>query len=301
MEHNIDINAIPKAPRYIYTAEYIFTNPYYTASVFLKTNEKANFHIQEFYEICIISRGEGYHVIEETVVKAKRGDVFIVPPGSRHAIIGGEGFDIHYIHLHPDFIRRYSPIMKSLPSFLSLFEIEPLMRINGTLYRHLYLEESALSEVLEILTPLLRRWQHDPITQISLESYLMVVFTIFCREYEKLQTTVGKNASNDKHFMDSISHVIENYNRKITIDDLAHISGLSRTAYIKRFREVTGKSPKRFINKRRIAEAKKLLLSTDRSISKIAEDTGFYDAAHFIKAFTSEVGLSPSVYRAQNP
>ena len=69
MEEIIDIEAIPRAPRYIYTVDYIFHNQFETASAFVKRNDETGFHIQEFYEICVISKGEGYHVIEDTVVK----------------------------------------------------------------------------------------------------------------------------------------------------------------------------------------------------------------------------------------
>ena len=296
---NIDVNAIPNAPRFVYTVDFIFPNEYQSAAAFVKRNEETGFHIQEFYEICVISRGEGYHVIEETVVKAKQGDVFIVPPGKRHAIRGSSTLDVHYIHLSPKFFEQYLERMTELPTFLSLFEIEPLMRERGNTYRHLYLDESVLKKVTSIIESLEGMWQHDPASKLMLEGYIIVLLTIFCREYEKLQTMIGKNANNDKFFMDSISYVIKHYNERLTIDELAHASGLSRTAYIKRFRDTTGKSPKQFITHTRISAAKRLLAS-DYSISKIAEETGFYDAAHFMKTFLAVTGMSPTEYRSAN-
>lgn len=295
-ETNIDIDAIPKAPRYIYTVDYIFPNPFQSASAFVKRNDETGFHIQEFYEICVISKGDGYHVIEDTVVKAKKGDVFIVPPGRRHAIRGGRTVDVHYIHLSPKFFEQYFDRMTELPAFLSLFEIEPLMRVSGNTYRHLYLEEAALNEVTKLIELLEGVWQYDHVSKLIVEGYMIVILTIFCREYDKLQTRVGKNASNDKFFMDTISYIIKNINKNLTIDQLAHLSGLSRTSFIKRFRDTTGKSPKQFIMERRIQSAKKLL-TTDRSISKVADECGFYDAAHFIKTFTRATGMSPIQYK----
>ncbi|MBR2971527.1 MAG: AraC family transcriptional regulator [Clostridia bacterium] len=293
---DIEIDAIPKAPRYIYTVDYIFSNPFQSAAAFVKRKDETGFHIQEFYEICVISRGDGYHVIEDTVVRAKKGDVFIVPPGRRHAIRGGRTVDVHYIHLSPKFFEQYLERMTELPTFLSLFEIEPLMRVSGNTYRHLYLEEAALNEVTKLIEQLEGVWQYDHASKLIVEGYMIVILTIFCREYEKLQTRVGKNASNDKFFMDTISYIIKNLDKNLTIDQLAHLSGLSRTAFIKRFRDTTGKSPKQFIMERRIQSAKKLL-ATDRSISKVADECGFYDAAHFIKTFTRATGMSPIQYK----
>ena len=296
MEDMIDIEAIPRAPRYIYTVDYIFPNRFQSAAAFVKKNDETGFHIQEFYEICVISRGEGYHVIEDTVVKAKKGDVFIVPPGRRHAIRGGGSVDVHYIHLSPKFFELYIDRMTELPTFLNLFEIEPLMRVSGNTYRHLRLSDSSLKEVTKLIESLESFWQHDPASKLILEGYMIILLTIFCREYEKMQAHVDKNAGKDKFFMDSITYVIKNYNKNLTINALSHASGLSRTSYIKRFRETTGKSPKQFITHLRISEAKRLL-NSDISLSKIAEETGFYDTSHFMKTFTSITGISPTDYK----
>ena len=151
----IDVSKIPDAPRYLFTVDYIFNNPYATVAAFEKQDTEAGYHIQEFYEICIISKGRGYHFIEDTCVKASYGDVFIVPPGRKHAFVGGKGFNVYYIHLSPKFLNDYTPKMKAMPSFLALFEIEPLMRANGAKYRHLYLDSDAMQEVLSILSSII--------------------------------------------------------------------------------------------------------------------------------------------------
>ena len=294
---HIDVKKIPDAPRYLFTVNYIFTTPYSTAATFEKENFETGYHVQEFYEICIVSKGSGYHVIEDTVVKAIKGDVFIVPPGRRHAFIGGDGFNVFYIHLSPAFLEQYTPRMKSLPAFLALFEIEPLMRVNGTKYRHLYLEEDKLNEILDILKEASPKHQIDISSMLIFESYIVIALTHLCREYENMQTLVGKNANNDKLLMDSISEIFENYHKNLTIEHLAQIAGLSRTSYIERFKTATGTSPKRFITERRISVAKDLLTTTKTPIVKIAEEVGFYDTAHFSKCFTAAVGISPTEFR----
>lgn len=294
---HIDVKKIPDAPRYLFTVNYIFTTPYSTAATFEKENFETGYHVQEFYEICIVSKGSGYHVIEDTVVKAIKGDVFIVPPGRRHAFIGGDGFNVFYIHLSPAFLEQYTPRMKSLPAFLALFEIEPLMRVNGTKYRHLYLEEDKLNEILDILKEASPKHQIDISSMLIFESYIVIALTHLCREYENMQTLVGKNANNDKLLMDSISEIFENYHKNLTIEHLAQIAGLSRTSYIERFKAATGTSPKRFITERRISVAKDLLTTTRTPIVKIAEEVGFYDTAHFSKCFTAAVGISPTEFR----
>ena len=299
----IDITSIQRAPRYLFTVDYIFPNPYSTVATFEKKNvATTGLHVQEFYEICIISKGEGYHIIEDTCVNAVKGDVFVVPPGRKHALVGGDGFNIFYIHLSPAFFKHYTSKMKILPAFLALFEIEPTMRAHGTKYRHLYLDDNALNETIGILRGGEKRYQYDPATMLILESYIVIVLTILCREYEKMQTIISKNANIDRHFMNSISLILESYNQKITIEYLAQVAGLSRTTYIERFRKAMGMSPRRFIMQQRLKAAKELLVSTNTPIIKVAEETGFYDSAHFNKCFIASEKIAPSEYRktAQN-
>lgn len=293
----IDISKIPDAPRYFFPVKYVFPGKYDTCAAFEKVDFETGFHIQEFYELCIISKGQGYHIIEDTVVKAIRGDVFIVPPGRKHAFVGGKGFNVYYIHLSPMFLEHNTPRLKTLPAFFALFEIEPLMRVNGAKYRHLYLEENVLEETLGVLDIVSQRWQGNQVNQVIQEAYIVIALTILCREYAKLQTIVGKNANEDKLFMDSVSYVLENYSEKITIEVLASKANMSRTTYINKFSEVFGIPPRQFIMQQRVKAAKELLSRTDKPIVRIADECGFYDAAHLNKCFTAAEHVSPTEYR----
>lgn len=57
----------------------------------------------------------------------------------------------------------------------------------------------------------------------------------------------------------------------------------------------------RYITKKRIAAAKKLLIDTDYLISEISEKVGFSDYNYFIKVFKKETGLTPLKYKRLYP
>jgi transcriptional regulator GlxA family with amidase domain len=50
----------------------------------------------------------------------------------------------------------------------------------------------------------------------------------------------------------------------------------------------------------RINAARTLLETTDKLLTDIAAETGFYDHAHFVKTFKRIVGTTPSRYRKQH-
>ena len=56
-------------------------------------------------------------------------------------------------------------------------------------------------------------------------------------------------------------------------------------------------SPNFFIANIRINNAKVLLKTTDKRISDIAVQIGFFDHSHFIRTFKKIVGATPAEYR----
>ncbi len=300
----MDINEIREAPRYLFTADYVFFNMRKTVDAFPKENFETGWHIQEFYEINIITRGNGYHFIEDQTVKAKRGDVFIIPPYVRHAFSGGEGFDVFHFLLSPVFFEKYHSAMSNMAGFLTLFKIEPIMRRHGGKFKHLHLTNEKLSEVMQTLHELYLRTSFEFAKNVAelviAECLAIIVIANFCTVYSEMQNgPYDESELKDRFFADSLSAIHERFNESLTIDELASIAKLSRTAYLKKFKEIMGVTPKQFITRERINRAKNLLLATDKRISDIANETGFFDTAHFIKTFTKEVGVSPLEFRRQ--
>jgi AraC-like DNA-binding protein len=83
----------------------------------------------------------------------------------------------------------------------------------------------------------------------------------------------------------------------IGIDDVARHAGLSRSHFIRLFHQVTGTTPRRFIEDCRIGEATHLLRTRNLSAAEIAFSCGFTDPARFSRVFKSRTGHSPSALR----
>lgn len=83
----------------------------------------------------------------------------------------------------------------------------------------------------------------------------------------------------------------------LRIEELARRAGVSRAHFIRRFRDVTGLSPHRYVTLRRIEKAKELLLGTSRALALIALDVGFGNQSHFTQVFHAMTGQTPSQFR----
>ena len=82
---------------------------------------------------------------------------------------------------------------------------------------------------------------------------------------------------------------------------LAEVAHASESCFIRRFREVIGQTPGRYVQERRVTEASKLLVSTNRSIEEVAERCGFANRYYFSRVFTQHMGRPPARYRNERP
>ena len=95
----------------------------------------------------------------------------------------------------------------------------------------------------------------------------------------------------------SIAHLNEHYAENIPVVKLAKIANYSVAQFRKLFVKLTQMSPSAYVTNVRINAAKTLLRTTDRRITDIALETGFYDHAHFIRSFRKQTGTTPADYR----
>lgn len=92
----------------------------------------------------------------------------------------------------------------------------------------------------------------------------------------------------------------ENYREEFTMSELTVIAGVHSTHLTRSFRKHFGCSVGEYLRHLRIEASRKELACTKRSISDIAVSFGFYDQAHFAKAFKKQTGITPASYRRQS-
>ncbi|MFD0712886.1 helix-turn-helix domain-containing protein [Paenibacillus sp. GCM10027626] len=86
----------------------------------------------------------------------------------------------------------------------------------------------------------------------------------------------------------------------LSIPELAEEAGLGTTHFYRLFQEMTGLTPKAYIEHLRIEEASRRLLYTDESITSLAMDLGFTTSQHFATVFRRIKGRTPTQWRRQS-
>lgn len=89
------------------------------------------------------------------------------------------------------------------------------------------------------------------------------------------------------------------YGDRITLLTAARHACLSPFHFNRLFLEAFGETPHEFLTRRRIEEAKKLLLSANQSVTEICLEVGYLSLGSFSTRFRSLTGLSPAAFRRQ--
>jgi AraC family transcriptional regulator, transcriptional activator FtrA len=74
-------------------------------------------------------------------------------------------------------------------------------------------------------------------------------------------------------------------------------SGQDPRTFYREFHAATGTTPHRWLIAQRIILARRLLGTTRLSVTEIAQQSGFDDISVFRRHFTSQAGVSPTIYR----
>ncbi|MFZ0553088.1 MAG: AraC family transcriptional regulator [Steroidobacteraceae bacterium] len=94
-----------------------------------------------------------------------------------------------------------------------------------------------------------------------------------------------------------VAHVEANVDRRITVQELAQLLGLSASHFCRGFKCSFGASPHTYVLHRRIEVAQGLMLTTCEPLSSIALSCGMCDHPHFTRAFHRIVGETPDAWR----
>ncbi|WP_298537043.1 AraC family transcriptional regulator [uncultured Algibacter sp.] len=110
-----------------------------------------------------------------------------------------------------------------------------------------------------------------------------------------LSETTVKN--NDRLINQALQHLKNNFTEDLSVEQVAHKVGLSRTHFMREFKKKTGQTFNQYQTSLRIESAKKLL--SHKSVSETAYLVGYNTPNYFSTVFKKQTNLSPLEYQKQ--
>jgi AraC-like DNA-binding protein len=95
------------------------------------------------------------------------------------------------------------------------------------------------------------------------------------------------------------SRLLDDLAGDTSLSELAALCGLSRSYFIRAFKQFTGMPPYRWLSMERVKHAKALLRGTKLPIAEIAVACGFADQSHLTRVFSKAFRISPAAWRRQ--
>lgn len=144
-------------------------------------------------------------------------------------------------------------------------------------------------------SPMKNQYAHEQLLKNSIENLLILANEYFI-EQENLKDAGNISSITEKRIETIKKYLEENYNKKITLQDIAKRINYSIPQICRIFKKTTGESPIIYLNKIKIQVALKMISETNKSMEDIATELGFGSETYFCTTFKKLTGLSPKQY-----
>lgn len=231
-----------------------------------------------YHQVIYTASGEGTLTVDGEVYRIAKGSGFFLPAFYPHEYHAKEGsnWETHWVTFSGSCI---SEIMEKLD-----FSKPVVFRVG---------EISTLEKLWE---KMLKTIHSQSIYSGYANSAYLYSFLV---ELNKLISCPASPRENHRteQLKTIIDYIDKNYSDEISLTQLAKIVGLSPQYICRIFKECMNMRPFEYLTKKRIFEAKKLLLDTDCSINEISKRVGYNDCSYFCAVFKKQENVSPAEYR----
>ena len=124
---------------------------------------------------------------------------------------------------------------------------------------------------------------------------LCALIILLAKQYKQTK----KHISGISYVNTAVNYIYENYNRDITLTDLASICGVSPNYLNILFTKSFGHTVKEYVNKYRITRATLLLSTTNLPVDEIRAQVGYHNKISFHQNFLKHIGKPPKKYRQE--
>ncbi|MFD8811811.1 helix-turn-helix domain-containing protein [Streptomyces sp. NPDC059627] len=245
-------------------------------------------HRIDFHVVMLFTEGPVRHMIDFAEYQARAGDLLWIRPGQVHRFSRTCEYRGTVLTMQPGFLPRATVEATGLYRY----DLPPLLRP----------DPPQLAALRASLTNLQREYQDTETLPLSLHtSVLRHSLTAFLLRLAHLAASSAEAARRqaDTTFTLFRDAVEKDFAANHSVSAYADALGYSRRTLVRAVRAATGETPKGFIDKRVVLEAKRLLAHTDLPIGRVGAAVGFPDAANFSKFFQLHTGQTPVAFRAE--
>lgn len=155
-----------------------------------------------------------------------------------------------------------------------------------------YLNQLSDNDITEFKHPILKQLKEHGISFLNGK----IDFKKVVLEISHLLDTITCQIEMAPHYKDdrirnAIKHLETNFNRVVSLKEIAEIQCLSESRFLHLFKEKTGVTFRKFQQWNKVSKSFSVL--RDQSLTKTAHQFGFTDSSHYTKVFKETFGFNP--------
>jgi AraC family L-rhamnose operon transcriptional activator RhaR/AraC family L-rhamnose operon regulatory protein RhaS len=252
-------------------------------------------HTHDFSELVIITSGKATHVIGDEEYTVKPGDAFVINGDVAHGYRNVQELELFNIPFHADRVFQNHAELKKLAGFQALFILEPYYRRD-----HEFKSRLTLSPMKLIYADQLFRLMENEFVeqkegfQQAVEGLFLSLVVLLSREYFAVENDMSERL---KSLAETVAYIENHYTQPLGLVELSEMAHFSPRHFARVFKQNYLLTPRDYIVKLRMNEARKLLADNRLSIGQVAGLSGFSDSNYFSRIFKKEMGVAAKEYR----
>ena len=250
-------------------------------------------HWHKSMELVYVKKGRGQVQAGMRWMDAEAGDIFILPPGTLHALRGVPGSAMEYENI----IFEMNFLSSRLPEKMYSEYFAPMLK--GKLDFPVLISPDCCrkyadaAHFLDMADDCCR--DRAPAYEIAVKGYLFCFFSAIFSDCRPAKAP--KVNENVEKLKSVLMYVEEHYADVITIDEMAALCGFSSSHFMRFFKQTMGKPFTAYLNEYRLSLSAKALTDTHDPVLDIAQSCGFDNLSYFNRQFKKRYGITPSAYR----
>lgn len=141
--------------------------------------------------------------------------------------------------------------------------------------------------------------ENESLTVLNAIGHLYLFLDILTESNNSVKST-NKNNMKDFYIHEALTYIESNFQKNITIEEVAQVCNINRVYFGKIFKESLGKTPQEFILEYRMTKATELLKLTQMPIKEVGIAVGYENQFHFSRAFKNVYDISPYQWRKKH-
>ena len=256
---------------------------------------KVSYHMHNYIELLFFNEGKASIYLNGKLYYAKKDDLIIINSKESHYIESNEE-SIEYT------VIQFDPAILQMSS--TVFALKYMIPFSGPDkdYPRLFNDEFKLPDIKRRVNDIYEEYQNQTYAyELAMQGNIIMLFLDIVRAWHKY----GIDIENDIYIKErdlewlnkAMSYIEDNYNRDISAKEVSKVCLMSYNYFTTRFKQQMRRSFSSHLNTVRLRHAEYDLLSTDKSITEIAYDSGFSSTSYFISMFVKYKNITPQNFR----